>query len=96
MQINWTVRIKNKAFWMALIPALFVFVQMVMAIFGFEFDFTELSMKILAAVDALFLILSIIGIVTDPTTKGLGDSIQALGYREPRNDVAEYRAEGTD
>lgn len=95
MRINWLVRFKNKEFWMALIPAVFVFIQMVAAIFGFEFDFTELSMKILAAVDALFLILTIIGIVTDPTTKGLGDSIQALQYTKPKDD-SHFKFEGTD
>lgn len=84
MRINWLVRFKNKAFWAALIPAVFVFVQMVGAIFGLEFDFSELSMKILAAVDALFLILAIIGVVTDPTTEGIGDSKQAMTYEEPK------------
>lgn len=94
MQINWLVRIRNKAFWMALIPAVAVLIQMVLAIFGFEYDFTELSMKILAAVDALFLVLTIIGIVADPTTDGLGDSIQALQYTEPKKD--DIRFEGTN
>lgn len=86
MRINWKVRFKNKAFWVALIPAVFVLIQMVAAIFGFEFDFTELSMKILAAVDALFVILSIFGIVADPTTEGLKDSKQAMTYTEPKGD----------
>ena len=95
MQINWLVRLKNKAFWMALIPAVFVLVQMVMAIFGFEFDFTELSMKILAAVDALFIVLSIIGIVTDPTTDGVGDSLRALTYDHPQTDI-DYFETGED
>lgn len=84
MQINWKVRLKSKQFWMALVPAAFMFIQMVGAIFGIEYDFTELSMKILAAIDALFIVLMIIGIVTDPTTKGMSDSDQAMTYEQPR------------
>ncbi|MDU3398486.1 MAG: phage holin [Clostridiaceae bacterium] len=39
---------------------------------------------ILAVVNALFVVLSILGIVTDPTTRGVGDSAQALTYKEPK------------
>ena len=46
--------------------------------FGFKIDLSELSGKLLAVVDALFAVLVILGIVTDPTTKGLGDSERAL------------------
>lgn len=85
MAINWKVRIKNKAFWVALIPALFMLIQAVAAIFGLEFDFSQISMQILAAVDALFVVLVIIGIVADPTTEGIGDSRQAMTYDEPKS-----------
>lgn len=34
-KINWTVRVKNKAFWVALIPAVLLLVQVVAAVFGF-------------------------------------------------------------
>lgn len=33
-------------------------------------------------------ILAVIGVVTDPTTKGICDSSQALGYSKPRDDTA--------
>ena len=33
--INWIVRIKNKNFWLAAIPALLLLVQTVAALFGF-------------------------------------------------------------
>lgn len=85
MAINWKVRIKNKAFWVALIPALFMLIQAVAAIFGLEFDFSQISMQILAAVDALFVVLMIIGIVADPTTEGIGDSKLAMTYDEPKS-----------
>lgn len=33
--INWIVRVKNKNFWLAAIPALLLLVQTVAALFGF-------------------------------------------------------------
>ena len=35
-------------------------------------------------VNTFVLILVILGVVTDPTTKGIGDSAQALGYDTPK------------
>lgn len=82
--INWKVRIKNKAFWMAFIPALLLLIQVVAAVFGYTLDFTALSGKLLAVVDAGFAVLAILGVVNDPTTKGLSDSALALTYNEPK------------
>lgn len=82
--INWTVRIKNKTFWLALIPAALLLVQVVAAVFGYTLDLGELGDKLLAVVNALFGVLAILGIVTDPTTKGVGDSSQALTYDKPK------------
>ena len=59
LKINFLARAKNKLFWMALIPALFLLVQMVAAIFGFNFDLSELQGRVVAAVDALFAVLVI-------------------------------------
>ena len=81
--INWTVRMKHKAFWMAIIPAILLLVQTVAAVFGFSLDLGEIGDKLLDVVNAVFLILGIIGIVVDPTTQGISDSEQALGYEEP-------------
>lgn len=87
--INWAVRFKNKAFWLALVPAVFLFIQAVMQIFGFNFDFTELSTHIVGAIEALFVVLTIIGVVADPTTEGISDSERALGYKEPAPNAKE-------
>ena len=81
--INWKVRIKNKAFWLAMIPAILLLIQAVLALFGVQFDFTELQQKLVAVVNAVFLVLSIMGIVVDPTTHSIGDSQRAMGYTEP-------------
>lgn len=84
MKINWEVRIKNKTFWLALIPAVILLVQVVAAVFGFELDLGFLSDRLIEVVKAVFTVLAILGIVTDPTTAGLGDSAQALTYTKPK------------
>jgi len=82
-EINWKVRIKNKMFWIAVIPAVLLLVQTVCSVFGIELDFGDLQDKLLAVVNALFAVLVILGIVVDPTTDGLGDSERAMSYEEP-------------
>ena len=82
--INWTVRIKNKNFWLAIIPAVLLLAQAVAAVFGVTLDLSAFGEKLLAVVNAAFVVLAILGVVTDPTTRGVGDSKQALGYREPK------------
>ena len=81
--INWRVRIKNKAFWLALIPAVLLLIQVVAAVFGFTIDLNDLGGKLLAVVDAVFVVLTILGIVADPTTKGISDSERAMKYDKP-------------
>lgn len=82
-KINWTVRIKNKAFWVAFIPAVLLLVQVVAAVFGFTIDMGELGNKLLDVVNAAFAVLAILGVTADPTTKGMADSDRALTYTEP-------------
>ena len=82
--INWKVRLKNKQFWLALVPAVLLFAQAASGVFGYALDLGGLGDKLLAVVNALFVVLSILGIVTDPTTRGVGDSAQALTYKEPK------------
>lgn len=84
MSVNWKVRIKNKAFWLALIPAVLLLVQVCAAPFGYEWDFGVLNAQLAAIVNALFAAFTILGIVADPTTKGMGDSEQALSYEKPK------------
>lgn len=82
--INWKVRIKNKTFWLTLIPATILLVQVVAAVFGYTMDWGDLGNKLLEVVNALFAVLAILGVVTDPTTAGVGDSKQALTYEKPK------------
>ena len=84
MNINWTVRLKNKAFWLAIIPAVLLLVQAVAAVFGISLDFEGLGKDLIVVVNAAFSVLVILGIVTDPTTDGISDSSQAMTYNEPK------------
>lgn len=86
MKINWTVRLKNKTFWLSIIPAILLLVQAVAAVVGIQLDFGTLSEKLIAVVNAVFVVLSILGIVTDPTTAGIGDSTRALSRQKPSQD----------
>ena len=83
MKINWKLRLKNKTTLVALIGATLSLVYMVLGLFDVvpSVSQNELNELLLTIVNAL----SIVGIVTDPTTKGLSDSTQAIFYNEPRN-----------
>ena len=82
--INWRVRIRNKAFWVAIIPSVLVLIQVVAAVFGYTLDLGELGNKLIAVVNSVFVVLSILGVVNDPTTSGLSDSKQAMTYELPK------------
>jgi len=82
--INWKVRIRNKNFWLTIIPAVLLLVQVIAKVFGYNLDLGDLANKLLDVINALFVVLSILGIVTDPTTVGVGDSKQALTYNSPK------------
>lgn len=84
--MNLKVRIKNKVFWLSFIPALLLLVQVVAAVFGFTLDLSELGDKLLAVVNAAFAVLTILGVVVDPTTSGVSDSEQAMTYTAPKKD----------
>ena len=64
----------NKTFWLSLIPAVLLLVQVVASVFGFTLDLGELGNKLLEVVNALFAVLAILGVVNDPTTAGVADS----------------------
>ena len=46
-KINWKVRIKNKAFWLALIPAVLLLIQVIASVFGYTLDLGDLGNKLL-------------------------------------------------
>ena len=89
-KINWIVRIKNKSFWLAFIPALLLLIQVVASVFGITLDLGDIGNKLLDVVNAVFSLLVIMGIVVDPTTAGINDSNLAMTYTEPKKDGETY------
>lgn len=81
--INWKIRFKNKAFWIAFIPACLLLIQVVLVPFGVDFKFDVLNDQLLAIINSLFAVLTILGVVSDPTVKGVRDSERALNYTVP-------------
>lgn len=75
--INLKLRLKNKVTLAALISAVFIMLGQ----FGLE-----IPHNIQEGVNTLLGILVLLGIVVDPTTKGVADSERALNYNEPRED----------
>lgn len=87
--INWKVRISNPVFWVQIVAAI---VLPILAYLGLSWE----DMTSWAALGGIFLeavknpvilvsvVVSVWNAVNDPTTKGLGDSEQALGYEVPK------------
>lgn len=74
-KINWKLRLKNKVTVLALVASIFLMAHQ----FGFE-----IPQNYQQGVTTFIQILVILGIVTDPTTAGVGDSEQALNYDKPK------------
>lgn len=84
-KINWKVRMQNPQFFITLVPALALLVQTFMAVFNVSVDFSAVSDRMLVFINALFAVLTIIGIVNDPTTTGFSDSSNAMTYNKPND-----------
>ena len=92
MKINWKVRVKSPQFWIGLVG---VIASPILAYLGLGFEDLTTWSSIREVFAAFFsnpyligtvamAVLSFIGVLTDPTTKGMGDSEQALTYEKPK------------
>ena len=82
--INWKVRLKNVNFWLTAIPAVLLVAQTLAALFGLKLELGALQGKLLDVVNAVFALLTVLGVVNDPTTAGLRDSARAMDYKKPQ------------
>ena len=81
MNINWKLRLQNKATLVPLFVTIVTAIYQILAICGVTPSVTQSSI-----VDVFYLIvdaLTMVGIVTDPTTKGVSDSSRAMTYGQP-------------
>ncbi|MBC1459662.1 phage holin [Listeria welshimeri] len=74
MKINWRVRIKSKVFWVSVIPLVLVLVQQVLGWFSVTIPADTINREALDMINSVFLLLGVLGVVNDPTTKGVNDS----------------------
>ena len=81
MKINWKVRLKNPTTWVTLLPTLVTFIYSVLSAFDIFPTISEETVVNLAL--GFVSGLSAIGVLVDPTTKGLGDGEVGLSYNEP-------------
>ena len=85
--MNWKLRFQNKTTLVAIVLAIISFIYYGLDLFGIIPSFAQEQVVNLAtmAID----ILCLLGIVTDPTTHGIGDSDRAMTYTEPYKDDEE-------
>ena len=81
MKINWKVRIKNPVFWLTAVPAVLTVVYTILGLFDVVPTLSEDT--IINALTVIISALSALGVLVDPTTKGVQDSERALSYDEP-------------
>ena len=86
MKLNWKVRFKNKV-WLGSFCSLIIgFVYSLLALFDIFPAVTQ--NLVVQLLNQVLTFLGLIGVIVDPTTAGLGDSDQAMGYEEPWDDNA--------
>lgn len=81
--INWKVRVRNRSWWLAIVPAVLLLAQVVAVPFGYRFEIGVLNEQLIAIVNAAFAVLALLGVVNDPTTEGVSDSERAMTYEVP-------------
>ena len=84
MKINWKLRLQNKATLTALVMALVALVYQVLGVFGVVPRVSQ--DQVTTIISMVINILCLLGIVVDPTTAGIGDSVRAMSYDEPRKE----------
>ena len=82
MKINLKVRMKNPVFWLTIIPALATCIYTILGVFEVVPSISEETL--VNGFTALITALTMLGVLVDPTTKGVNDSERAIEYTEPQ------------
>ena len=90
MNINWKVRFKNPVWWGQLVVAVLTPILAYMGLTAQDVNTWGVLVNLLweAMLNPYVLALvavSVFNTVTDPTTKGIGDSARAMTYEKPHN-----------
>ena len=84
MNINWKLRLQNKATLTALVMAMVALGYQVLGVCGVVPRVAQ--DQVTTIISMVINILCLLGIVVDPTTAGVGDSARAMSYDEPRKE----------
>lgn len=81
MKINWKVRFKQPVFVTTFLTLVMTFIYNVLGMFEVVPPVSQdMAMSVIVAIVQ---VLTALGILVDPTTKGVNDSERALAYKEP-------------
>lgn len=94
MKVNWKVRFKNKAWLASFFAAILTFVYTMLGMFDIYPEVTKNDVG--EIISSVLMFLSLMGVIADPTTVGLNDSLRAMGYEEPNDDHNEEYSEDAE
>lgn len=81
MKLNLKVRLKNPVFWLTIIPAIIALVYSILSMLDIVPSIAESTLTEFAT--TIITLLTTLGVLVDPTTKGVADSKRALTYVAP-------------
>lgn len=79
MKINWKERLKNKTFILSMSGLIVTFTYQIMAL-CFDFVPSVAEDDVITAIGLIVNVLALLGVIIDPTTKGINDSDRAMTY----------------
>lgn len=89
MKVNWKVRLKNGPWLAAFVSAIVSFIFTLLGMLGVAPEFSQ--DRVMQLINMALMILSTIGVITDPTQAALlQDSNRAMGYEEPWHDIPNF------
>lgn len=80
--MNLKVRLKNVTFWITFLPMCVSFIYQVLSLFNIVPKISEND--VINVITTIITFLGNIGVLIDPTTKGITDSAQAMTYETPK------------
>ena len=94
MKINWKIRFKNKT-WLTMFVSLII---------GFVFNILKMfdvvprvsQNQVMDVISQVLTFLGLLGVLVDPTTDGLNDSMRAMNYKEPWSDEQPAKEKQSD
>ncbi len=79
MKINWKERLNNKTFILSLSGLIVTFIYQILAL-CFDFVPSVAREDVITVIGLIVNALALLGVIIDPTTKGINDSERAMTY----------------